>query len=57
VGVTERRLMPGGEDIARAVVTRVGRRPVIVHPGWQTDVETAVWLVERLPVAARTPEP
>jgi deoxyribonuclease V len=58
VGVTERRLLPGGgEEVARPVVTRTGSRPLIVHPGWRTDLDTAVQVVERLSFAARTPEP
>jgi deoxyribonuclease V len=58
VGVTERRLTDaGGEDVARFLMTRVGARPVVVHPGWRTDLETAVQVVQRLCLLARTPEP
>jgi deoxyribonuclease V len=58
VGVTERRLMPGSDDdLTRAVVTLAGRRPVIVHAGWRTDLDTAIRIVKQLSFAARTPEP
>jgi deoxyribonuclease V len=30
------------EVVAASVCTRTGARPVVAHPGWRTDVETAV---------------
>lgn len=59
IGVTDRRLTatPTDENLAQAVVTRPGARPLIVHPGWRTDLPTAVELVQRLSKTSRTPEP
>ena len=34
-----------------------GARPIAVHPGWRTDLETAVAVVTATTRAARTPEP
>ena len=36
---------------------RRGVRPVVVHPGWRTDLETAVAVVTAVTRDARTPEP
>jgi len=36
---------------------RRGVRPVVVHPGWRTDLETAVTVVRGATNDARTPEP
>jgi deoxyribonuclease V len=47
-----------GEPVGAWLRTRPGARPVAVHAGWRTDVETAVTVVlasTRRP--ARTPEP
>ena len=58
IGVTERRLTAGANpDLAHLVVTKDRARPLVVHPGWQTDLETAVRVVRRLCLRARTPEP
>jgi deoxyribonuclease V len=58
IGVTERRLTGGGEeDVARLLGTKARARPLVVHPGWRTDLETAVQVVQRLCLLARTPEP
>ena len=58
IGVTERRLtLDANPDLARLVVTKDRARPLVVHPGWQTDLETAVSVVRRLCLQARTPEP
>jgi deoxyribonuclease V len=58
IGVTERRLTGGGEeDLARLVVTQDRARPLVVHSGWRTDLETAMQVVQRLCLRARTPEP
>jgi deoxyribonuclease V len=57
IGVTERRLTGGEEGVARLLITRVRARPLVVHPGWRTDLDTAVQVVLRLCLLARTPEP
>jgi deoxyribonuclease V len=46
-----------GDVVAMWLRTRVGVRPVVVHPAWRTDVETAVEVVRRSLQRARTPEP
>jgi deoxyribonuclease V len=45
-----------GDIVAAWVRTRPGTRPLVVHPGWRTDLDTAVEVVRRLTVR-RTPEP
>lgn len=45
-----------GTVVAAWVRTRPGTRPLAVHPGWRTEVDTAVQVVRRLTVR-RTPEP
>jgi deoxyribonuclease V len=45
-----------GEIVAAWVRTRPGSRPLVVHPGWRTDLETAVDIVRRT-ASRRTPEP
>jgi deoxyribonuclease V len=48
----------GGVPVAAWVCTRSGARPVLVHAGWRTDVDTAVWVVLASSTeAARTPVP
>jgi deoxyribonuclease V len=37
--------------------TRPGVRPLVVHPGWRVDLETAVAVVARTTGRRRTPEP
>jgi deoxyribonuclease V len=37
--------------------TRAGARPVVVHPGWHTDLDTALAVVRASTRRARTPEP
>jgi len=44
-------------EVARLVRTRAGARPLVVHPGWRTDLETAVSVVLGSVRRARTPEP
>jgi deoxyribonuclease V len=44
-------------EVARALRTRAGAGPVVVHSGWRTDVETAVSVVLVSTRRARTPEP
>jgi deoxyribonuclease V len=43
--------------VAAWLRTRSRVRPVVVHPGWKTDLETAVELVLTSTRKARTPEP
>ena len=50
-------LLLAGEEVGRWVVTRRGRRPLAVTPGWRTGIETAVEVVLACAGAARTPEP
>jgi deoxyribonuclease V len=50
-------LMIGGDEVARLVRTRGGARPVVVHPGWRTDLDVAVAVVLSATRRARTPEP
>jgi deoxyribonuclease V len=50
-------LLLEGTEVARLLRTRMGARPVVVHPGWRTDLETAVSLVLSTIRRARTPEP
>jgi deoxyribonuclease V len=45
-----------GEVVAAWVRTRAGTRPLVVHPGWRTDLDVAVAVVGRL-ATRRTPEP
>jgi deoxyribonuclease V len=44
-------------EVARALRTRAGARPVVVHSGWRTDLDTAVSVVLASTRRARTPEP
>lgn len=44
-------------EVARALRTRAGARPVVVHPGWRTDLEAATTVVIAATRRARTPEP
>jgi deoxyribonuclease V len=46
-----------GAEVARLLRTRIGARPVVVHPGWRTDLDTAVGVVLAATRRARTPEP
>jgi deoxyribonuclease V len=55
-GATSPLLLQGAE-VARLLRTRVGARPLVVHPGWRTDLETAVSVVLAAIRRARTPEP
>jgi deoxyribonuclease V len=47
----------GGTEVARAMRTRAGARPVVVHPGWRTDLDAATTVVVAAVRRARTPEP
>jgi len=55
-GATSPLLLEGAE-VARLLRTRAGARPVVVHPGWRTDLDTAVSVVLATIRRARTPEP
>jgi len=50
-------LLLEGAEVARLLRTRVGVRPIVVHAGWRTDLETAVSVVLATTRRARTPEP
>jgi deoxyribonuclease V len=45
------------EVVGAWVRTRAGTRPLAVHPGWRTDVDTAVAVVLAAVAGRRTPEP
>jgi deoxyribonuclease V len=47
----------GGAEVAAMLRTRAGARPVVVHPGWRTDLDTAISAVLASTRRARTPEP
>jgi deoxyribonuclease V len=51
------RLELGGAEVGALVRTRAGARPVVVHPGWRTDLDAAISVVLRSVRRARTPEP
>lgn len=46
-----------GETVGAWLRTRPGTRPLAVHPGWRTDVKTAVEVVLSATFSHRTPEP
>jgi deoxyribonuclease V len=50
-------LLLEGAEVARLLRSRVGARPLVVHPGWRTDLDTAVSVVLAAIRRARTPEP
>lgn len=47
----------GGTTVACWLRTRTGARPLVVHPGWRVDLDTAVGLVLDSSLGRRTPEP
>ena len=49
-------LLLEGAEVARLLRTRVGARPLVVHPGWRTDLDTAVSVVLAAIRRARLPE-
>jgi deoxyribonuclease V len=55
-GATSPLLLKGAE-VARLLRTRLGARPLVVHPGWRTDLDAAVSVVLGASRRARTPEP
>jgi deoxyribonuclease V len=50
-------LLLDGREVARWLRTRAAARPVVVHPGWRTDLDSAVTVTVRSTRRARTPEP
>jgi deoxyribonuclease V len=46
-----------GVEAARMLRTRAGARPIVVHPGWRTDLETATSVALASSQGFRTPEP
>jgi deoxyribonuclease V len=50
-------LLLDGAEVARWARTRAGARPVVVHPGWRTGLDTALAVVLASTRRARTPEP
>jgi deoxyribonuclease V len=46
-----------GAEVARWLRTRAGARPVVVHFGWRTNLDTAISVVLASTRRARTPEP
>lgn len=50
-------LLLEGAEVALLLRTRAGARPLVVHPGWCTDLDTAASVVLAAIRRARTPEP
>jgi deoxyribonuclease V len=50
-------LLLEGVEVARVLRTRAGARPLVIHAGWRTDLDTAVSVVLASIRRARTPEP
>jgi deoxyribonuclease V len=50
-------LLLDGERVGAWLRTRRGARPVAVHAGWRTDVDTAIAVVLEAAGRLRTPEP
>jgi deoxyribonuclease V len=46
-----------GEEVGCCLRTRSGSNPLIVHPGWRVDLQTARAIVLTLTHRRRTPEP
>jgi deoxyribonuclease V len=47
----------GGEVVASWLRTQPGTRPLVVHPGWRVDVDTAIDVIQQASPRWRTPEP
>ena len=47
----------GTDQVAAWLRTRKGTRPLVVHPGWRTDLPTAIRIVSASLGGHRTPEP
>jgi deoxyribonuclease V len=50
-------LLLDGSEVARSVRTRAGARPIVIHAGWRTDLDTAIGVVLGSIRRSRTPEP
>lgn len=50
-------LVLGTDQVATWLRTRPGTRPLVVHPGWRTDLATALQVMSASPGRHRTPEP
>ncbi len=50
-------LLLDGEVVAAWLRARPGVHPLVVHPGWRTDLDTALAVVRACVVRAVTPEP
>lgn len=50
-------LVIGTEQVATWLRTRPGTRPLVVHPGWRTDLDSACQIVSAALGGHRTPEP
>jgi len=50
-------LLLGGRTAACWLRTRARARPLVVHPGWRTDIGSALAVVRKSTRRARTPEP
>jgi deoxyribonuclease V len=46
-----------GVEVARLLRTRASTRPIVVHPGWRTNLDTAIAVALASTRRARTPEP
>jgi deoxyribonuclease V len=51
------RLLLHGVEAAGMLRSRAGARAIVVHPGWRTDVDTAISVVLASTRHLRTPEP
>jgi deoxyribonuclease V len=51
------RLLRNGVEAAGMLRTRAGARPLVVHPGWRTDLDTAISVALESTRRVRTPEP
>jgi deoxyribonuclease V len=51
------RLLLHGVEAAGMLRTRAGTRPLVVHPGWRTDLDTAISVALTSNRHVRTPEP
>ena len=47
----------GTDQVATWLRTRKGTRPLVVHPGWRTDLPMAIRIVSASLAGHRTPEP
>jgi deoxyribonuclease V len=56
-GATAALEIAAGAPVAAWLRTRAGARPIVVHPGWRTDIEVAIAVVLAASRGHRTPEP